>query len=167
MKVLAIIQARLGSTRFPNKVMQKLGNKTIIQILIERLSKTKLIDKIIVATTKSKNDNKLVNHIKSLKKEFFRGSENDLLDRYYKTAKIYKPNYVLRITADCPFIDFQIVDKVISSHLKSKNTITSNISIPTFPDGLDVEIFDFEILPLCWVLQLRQYLIVTHETDRR
>ena len=69
MKVLAV-WGRLGSTRFPNKVMQKLGNKTIIQILIERLSKTKLIDKIIVATTKSKNDDKLVNHIKSLKKNF-------------------------------------------------------------------------------------------------
>ena len=150
MKVLAIIQARLGSTRFPNKILQKLGNKTIIQILIERLSKTKLIDKIVVATTKSKNDDELVNHIKSLKKEFFRGSENDVLDRYYKTAKNYKPNYVLRITADCPFIDPQIVDKVISSHLKNKNIITSNISIPTFPDGLDVEIFDFEILKKTW-----------------
>ena len=146
MKVLAIIQARLGSTRFPSKIIQKLGDKTIIQVLIERLSKTKLIDKIVVATTKSKNDDQLVNHIKSLKKEFFRGSENDLLDRYYKTAKIYKPSYVLRITADCPFIDPQIVDKVISSHLKNKNFITSNISVPSFPDGLDVEIFDYEIL---------------------
>ncbi len=158
MRVLAIIQARLGSTRFPSKIIQKLGDKTIIQVLIERLSKTKLIDKIVVATTKSKNDDQLVNHIKSLKKEFFRGSENDLLDRYYKTAKIYKPSYVLRITADCPFIDPHIVDKVISSHLKNKNFITSNISVPSFPDGLDVEIFDYEILKkTCFNAQMVRY----------
>ena len=97
MKVLAIVQARLGSTRFPGKVLKKFGKKTIIQVLIERLSKSKLIDKIVIATTKSKKDDKLVNHIRSFKKDIFRGSENDLLDRFYKTAKIYKPQYIYHL----------------------------------------------------------------------
>ena len=151
MNVLALVQARLGSTRFPNKILKKIGNKTIIQLLLERLSKVKNVDKIIVATTLLEKDDKLVNYLSNLKFDVFRGSENDLLDRFYQAAKIHKPRNVLRITADCPFLDYKIITEIINSHKKNNYQITTNTNVLSFPDGLDAEVFTFKSLKKAWL----------------
>ena len=119
-KIIAIIQARQTSKRFPNKVIKKISKNTLIEILIKRLKKSKKINKIIFAIPKNKNQNKLRIKLKQKKIEFFEGSENNVLDRYYKAALKYQPKYIVRITADCPLIDYRIVDKIINICIKKK-----------------------------------------------
>jgi glutamate-1-semialdehyde aminotransferase/spore coat polysaccharide biosynthesis protein SpsF (cytidylyltransferase family) len=145
-KILAIVQARYNSTRFPGKVLKKIGNKTILEIIIKRLSKSKKINKIIVACSNDNNDKKITNICKKLKISYFCGSENDVLSRFYYAAKKYDKYNIIRITADCPLIDYQIVDKLIKVFLEKKVDYASNTNPPTFPDGLDAEIFKFETL---------------------
>ena len=107
-KIIAIVQARMGSTRFPGKVMQKVNDQSLIEILLKRLSKSKKIDKIIVAISNTNNDDILSEHINTLGYEVYRGSENNVLARYYQAAKPLKPEAVVRITGDCPLIDPRI-----------------------------------------------------------
>jgi glutamate-1-semialdehyde 2,1-aminomutase len=145
-KVLAIIQARYNSTRFPGKVLKKINNQTILEILVKRLSRSKYISKIIVACSNNFNDKPIVSICKKLGLSYFVGSENDVLDRFYNAAKKYKAINISRITADCPLIDSNIVDKVISNFFSKNVDYASNINPPTFPDGLDVEIFKFRVL---------------------
>jgi glutamate-1-semialdehyde 2,1-aminomutase len=149
--VLAIIQARYNSTRFPGKVIQKIDNKTILEILIKRLSKSKYISKIIVACSKNPKDKTILDICKKLGVNYFTGSENDVLDRFYKAAKKYKGVNIVRITADCPLLDYQIVDDVISNFFLKKVDYASNIHPPTFPDGLDVEVFKFSALKEAYI----------------
>ena len=149
--VLAIIQARFNSTRFPGKVIQKIDNKTILEILIKRLSKSKYISKIIVACSKNPKDKTILDICKKLGVNYFTGSENDVLDRFYKAAKKYKGVNIVRITADCPLLDYQIVDDVISNFFLKKVDYASNIHPPTFPDGLDVEVFKFSALKEAYI----------------
>ena len=113
-EVLAIIQARYNSTRFPGKVVKKINNQTILEILIKRLSKSKCISKIIVACSKNHDDKEIINICKKLRINYFTGSEIDVLGRFYNAAKKYKASSVVRITADCPLIDPEIVDEVIN-----------------------------------------------------
>jgi len=150
-KVLAIIQARYNSTRFPGKVVKKINNKTILEILIRRLSKSKHISKIIVACSNNRNDKEIVTICKKLDVNYFIGSENDVLDRFYNAAKKYKGINIVRITADCPLIDPKIVDNVISNFFLKKVDYSSNTNPPTFPDGLDVEVFKFSILKAAYM----------------
>ena len=149
--VLAIIQARYNSTRFPGKVIQKIDNKTILEILIKRLSKSKYISKIIVACSKNPKDKTILDICKKLGVNYFTGSENDVLDRFYKAAKKYKGVNIVRITADCPLLDYQIVDDVINNFFLKKVDYASNIHPPTFPDGLDVEVFKFSALKEAYI----------------
>jgi glutamate-1-semialdehyde 2,1-aminomutase len=144
--VLAIIQARYNSRRFPGKVIQKINSKTILEILIRRLSKSKYISKIIVACSKNPNDKTILNICKKLGVSYFVGSEKDVLDRFYRAAKKYKGVNIVRITADCPLLDYKIVDDVISNFFLKKVDYASNNNPPTFPDGLDVEVFKFSAL---------------------
>ena len=146
LKNLAIVQARLGSTRFPKKVLKKINDKTLIEILLERLSKSRFIDKIIVATTDNNSDDELVNHINSLSIETFRGDRDNVLDRFYNAALKYKPKNIIRITGDCPLIDPLLVDDIIDSFLDSNIDYLCNNYPPTFPDGLDIEVFSFSAL---------------------
>ena len=145
-EVLAIIQARYNSIRFPGKVLKKINNKTILEILIRRLSRSKHISKIIVACSKNNDDKKIVNICDKLGVDHFLGSEKDVLDRFYNAAKKYKASNIVRITADCPFIDPEIVDEVINNFFIKKVDYASNINPSTFPDGLDVEVFKFSAL---------------------
>jgi glutamate-1-semialdehyde aminotransferase/spore coat polysaccharide biosynthesis protein SpsF (cytidylyltransferase family) len=151
MKVLAIIQARYNSRRFPGKVVSKINNKTILEILIKRLSRSKYISKTIVAFSESANDKEILNICKKLGINYFIGSENDVLDRFYKAAKRYNGMNVVRITADCPLLDYKIVDEVISKFFLNKVDYASNIHPPTFPDGLDVEVFKFSALKEAYI----------------
>lgn len=150
MKVIAIVQARLGSKRFPKKVLQKLCDISVLELLLKRLSKSNLINKIIVATTKNNEDKELIEFVEGLGFDAYGGEENDVLDRYYKIAKAEMADIVIRITGDCPFVDATIVDKVISNLINSNSDYSSNTQPPTYPDGLDVEAFRFESLEYAW-----------------
>ena len=114
-KVLAIIQARHDSTRFPGKVLKKINDQSILEIIIKRLSKCHNISKIIVACSDNKSDVQIINLCKKLKINYFAGSEHDVLERFYKASLKYKGSNILRITADCPLIDYAIVDKIINN----------------------------------------------------
>ena len=146
MKTIVIVQARTGSSRFPAKVLKKINNKSIIEIIISRLKKAKEVDQIVIATTKNRNDNRLIKHLKKINVDFFRGSENNVLDRFFKTAKKFDGKIIVRITADCPLVDPNLVDQLIKKIKKSKADYISNVLPPTFPDGFDVEVFNFKLL---------------------
>jgi len=150
MNYLAIVQARVNSSRLPYKVIRKINRFRVIEILLKRLSMSKKVDKIVVSTTKKKSDDELVLLVKKNKFGIFRGNENDVLDRFYKTALKFKAKNIVRITADCPLVDPMIVDQIIELHKKSKKDLTSNCHIPTYPDGLDVEVFTFDSLKNAW-----------------
>jgi len=150
-KVLAIIQARYNSTRFPGKVVKKINNKTILEILIRRLSRSKHISKIIVACSNNRNDKAIVAICKKLGVNYFIGSENDVLNRFYHAAKKFRGINIARITADCPLIDPKIVDDVISNFFLKNADYSSNVNPPTFPDGLDVEVFKFRVLKEAYI----------------
>lgn len=148
--IIAIIQARVGSTRLPKKVLKYLGDLTVLEQVLQRVNKSKYIDEVVVATTINKNDLPIVKLCSSIGTRVFCGSENDVLDRYYQLAKLVQPDHVVRITSDCPVIDFVLIDSIIHQHLKSNADYTSNTIIDSFPDGLDAEIFKFDVLKLAW-----------------
>ena len=125
-KVSAIIQARLGSKRFPKKILKKVNNKTILEHVIEQAQNSKLIDEIIIATTDLKQDHAITEICKKNKIKFFLGSSNDLLDRYYNCAKKYSCQIIVRITSDCPFIDPHIIDEAIKKYLSNSYDYVSN-----------------------------------------
>jgi len=144
--ILAILQARMESSRLPGKVMIEVGGKPIIKILYNRLRNSKFLDNIVVATGPETKNFKLIKYMKEQKINFLIGSENDVLERYCDTAEHYKANTIVRITSDCPFADADLIDEVISEHLDCKNDYTSNTDPATYPDGLDVEVFNIKAL---------------------
>ena len=146
MKVVAIIQARMGSTRLPNKVMMKINHIPMIELLISRLSNSKYIDQIVLATSNNKNNTPLINHVESLGYKVFSGEENDVLDRYFQAAKTFEANAIVRITGDCPLIDSFLVDEVIEGFIDFNVDYASNRKPPTYPDGLDVEVISNKAL---------------------
>jgi glutamate-1-semialdehyde 2,1-aminomutase len=146
MKVLAIVQARMGSTRLPNKVMREVAGISLIELLLTRLSQSKSIDQIVVATSTDSKNTPLVNHVASLGYQSFQGSENDVLERFYLAAQQFAGDIIIRITGDCPLIDPQLVEDAIQQFEKSGVDYLSNSNPPTFPDGLDIEIFTFSSL---------------------
>ncbi len=150
MKILAIIQARVGSIRLPGKVLMKLEDKTVLEHVVNRIKQSKLITEVIIATTTNKEDKKIVDLCKKNKIKVYRGSENNVLDRLYQTAKLYHPEHVVRITADCPIIDPKIIDDVIDYHLKNNADYTANTLELTYPDGEDVEVITFKTLKEAW-----------------
>ena len=148
--IIAIVQARMESTRFPGKVMHKVNGVPMIELLLARLSKASSINKIVLATYDSKKNESLVRHVDGLGYEVFVGSKNDVLDRYYKAAKKFNATDIIRITGDCPLIDADLVDEVVNLFLSKKTDYACNNNPPTFPDGLDVSIFTFNALEDAW-----------------
>ena len=146
MRVVALIQARMGSTRLPNKVMKEITGKPMIQLLLERLSQSKEINEIVIASSIDKKNDTLDTFVSDLGYVCSRGSENDVLSRFYSAAKESCANVVVRITGDCPLVDSNLVDQVIQKYKSANVDYVSNISPPTFPDGLDIEVFSFEAL---------------------
>jgi glutamate-1-semialdehyde 2,1-aminomutase len=149
-KVLAIIQARMGSTRLPNKVMLNIGSTPMIGVLLSRLSYSKYIDKIVLATSSDIRNTPLVEFVNQLNYDVYQGSESDVLDRYYQAALKYSPDVVVRITGDCPLVDPEVVDSVIKTFKMSDVDYVCNTNPPTYPDGLDVEVFSFSALKTAW-----------------
>ena len=151
MKTLAIVQARMGSSRFPGKVLRALpGGRTLIGFLLARLARSTAVDRIVVATTDQTIDDPLAEHVRSLGHEVFRGSEHDVLDRYYQAARSLAPEVVVRITGDCPLVDPDLVTQVIAARAAHGADYASNINPPTYPDGLDIEVFTFAALERAW-----------------
>jgi len=139
--VIAIVQARLGSIRLPNKVMKYIDNYSLIEILIKRLNKSQEINKIVVATSNDQRNSSLVKHVKELGFDCEQGSEEDVLDRYLQVAQKYKADVIVRITGDCPLVDPVLVDEVVKKFKSQTLDYMSNTIVPTYPDGLDVEVF--------------------------
>ena len=113
MKTVAIIQARMGSTRFPNKVMRTICGTPMVGLLLARLKNSNLVDQIILATSEDPRNDPLAKYVRDLEYTVFRGSEDDVLDRYYRAAKEAKADLVVRITGDCPLIDSKVIDDMI------------------------------------------------------
>jgi len=146
-----IIQARMGSSRLPGKTLMELENKkTTLDFVIEQLSFSKFINRVVIATTSLDEDNVIEQKVKSLGINCFRGSEMDVLDRYYRCAKEFEMKTIVRITADCPIIDPTIVDKVIEQFQSGNYDYAANIIFRTYPVGTDTEIFSFNSLEKCW-----------------
>jgi len=146
MKIVAIVQARLGSKRLPNKVIKVIDGSSMIEILLKRLSRSKLIAKIVVATSIDSKDNKLKLLINKLGYDCEQGSIDNVLNRYICVAEKYEADIVVRITGDCPLVDPEIVDQVINKFKEDSVDYCSNTNPPTFPDGLDVEVFTLDAL---------------------
>lgn len=141
MKVVAIVQARMGSTRLPNKVMKLIHEIPIIELLLSRLSLSKEIDQIVVATTVDPRNLELVEHVTNLGYNCEQGNEDDVFERYLQTAIKHKADVVVRITGDCPLVDASLVDQAIVAFKKGTVDYLCNFDPPTFPDGLDIEVF--------------------------
>ena len=150
MKTILITQARMGSSRLPGKVLKEVNGQTLLEIHLNRLKQCKRVNEIIVATTLADGDGKIEQLAQSLYFKTFRGSENDVLDRYYQTAVPYLPDFVVRVTSDCPLLDAAIVDKVIETAIAKNVDYCSNTLDPHFPDGQDVEVFKFSALEKAW-----------------
>ncbi len=146
MKVVAIVQARMGSTRLPNKVMKSLVGMPMIELLLRRLSKSKQIGQIVLATSTEPKNMSLVECVERLGYTCIRGSENDVLDRYLLAAKRVYADIIVRITGDCPLIDAALVDQAIERFKTTKVDYLSNTSPATYPDGLDTEVFSMQAL---------------------
>ena len=144
--ITAIIQARVGSTRLHGKVLKKINGKETILHLLDRLSLSKKISKIVVAIPNTKENNRLYLLLKKHNFLVFKGSENNVLNRYYECAKKFKSSHILRITGDCPLVDSILIDKLIKKYQTSKVDYASNVIDRTFPDGIDMEIFSFKSL---------------------
>ena len=148
MKVVVIIQARMGSTRLPGKVLMDITGKPMLWHVINRIKSCKSIDQIVVATTTKEEDKAVIELTKECGVETFAGSEDDVLDRYYQAAKKFGADVIVRITSDCPVIDPQIVDEVIKEYAEEGYDVCGLSG--EFPDGLDVSVFSFKTLEDTW-----------------
>ena len=171
MKIAAIIQARTSSTRLPGKVLKKLpynSSITCLEQVIRRLKKSKRLNDIIIATTKEKEDDEIVDIAKKEEVKYFRGSKENVLSRYYFAAKENNIDLIVRMTSDCPCIDAAITDLTIDDHINKMADYTTNSLIRTYPHGLDVEVFNFDALEKAYKNATKDYEKehVTHYINR-
>lgn len=150
--IICMIQTRMGSTRLPGKVMKEVEGKPLLQHMIERMIRSKFVDKFVVATSVEKDNDIIEKLCKQLGIHCCRGSENDVLDRYYQCAKSFNPipEYIVRVTADCPLHDPKVIDFVVQKFLEKKVDYMTNSFEPLYEDGFDVEIFTFSALGEAW-----------------
>lgn len=148
MKIVCIVQARVGSTRLPGKVLKEICGKIVLEHVIDRLKRIKNIDEIVIATTTSEKDNVIVKECQRLAVRYFRGSEEDVLARYYYAAKENNADVVVRVTSDCPLIDAKVSENIIQFYIDNKDNYeyVSNTIDRVYPRGLDTEIFSFNAL---------------------
>jgi spore coat polysaccharide biosynthesis protein SpsF len=140
----------MGSTRLPGKVMLEILNKPVIWHVVSRVSKTQSIDRLIVATTTRSEDDVIETFCRENNISFFRGSNEDVLDRYYQCAKKFDMENIVRITADCPLHDPNVIDLVIKRYKSGNYDYISNTDPPSYPDGIDVEVFSLTALEKAW-----------------
>lgn len=166
MNKVAIIQARMGSTRLPNKVLMKIMNKPMLWYIVDRVKRAKNVDNVVVATSNKLQDDEIETFCQEYNINCFRGSESDVLERFYNTAKEYNADVVFRITGDCPLVDPNLIDTLyeyfIQSDIDFSGLATGAGAIneeKRFPDGLDTECFSFNVLE-------RAYKNATKQSDR-
>ncbi len=150
MKIVAVIQARIGSTRLPGKVLKPIGDRSMLAHVVERTRRASTITEVIVATTDKPEDDVIVEECEKLKTLVSRGSELDVLDRYHAAAIERKAGAVVRITSDCPLIDAGVIDHVVRTFLRLAPDYASNKIEPTYPRGLDTEIMTMAALERAW-----------------
>lgn len=150
MSIVVITQARTQSTRLPNKVLKKINGKTLLQIHIDRIKQAKLIDDIYIATTNNVADDIIEDLAKELQVKCYRGSANDVLDRYYQTIKDTRPDFIVRLTSDCPLIDPKLIDEIVQEAEFQSLDYYSNGLEERYPDGQGVEVFKFKALEKAW-----------------
>ena len=146
MKKITIVQARVGSSRLPGKVMKTILGKTVLEIQLERMSLSRNCGEIIVATSENELDNIIEEWCRSHGVKCFRGNELDLLDRHYRCALESGADIVAKIPSDCPLIDYRIIDRVFKYYENNDFDYVSNLHPATYPDGNDVEVFSFQAL---------------------
>jgi spore coat polysaccharide biosynthesis protein SpsF len=145
-KVVAIIQARMGSTRLPGKVLKDLEGETVLARVVKRLRRARLIDEVLIAATDRPVDDAIVEECERCAVPVFRGDEDDVLERYFHAAQFCQAGIVVRITSDCPLIDAEIADKTIAAFLEARPDYASNVIVRTYPRGLDTEVMTAEAL---------------------
>lgn len=150
MKIIAVTQARVGSTRLPAKILKEVNGETLLETHLKRILKSKRITSLKVATTNEAGSERIVSIADNVGAEAYKGSVNDVLDRFYQTVREEKPDYVIRLTSDCPLIDASIIDHVIDLAIKSGADYVSNTLDVTYPDGMDCECFKFSSLEKAW-----------------
>jgi len=158
-KTVAIVQARMRSTRFFGKVLEDIEGKPMLWQVINRLRHSRLLHDIVVATSVNHQDDVIEEFCKTGNICYFRGSENDVLQRYYNAATKFEAELIVRVTSDCPLIDPNVVDRVISSYLENSENYdyASNTIKRTYPRGLDTEVFPYKILERCYEKATRGY----------
>ncbi|MCE3046664.1 glycosyltransferase family protein [Helicobacter kayseriensis] len=172
--ILAILQARMSSSRLPGKVAMDANGQPMLAYEISRILQSQKIDQLVIATSTNPEDDMIEEIAKQCHIECFRGSLNNVLDRYYQCAKKYNATHIVRLTGDCPIIDANIIDAVIHLHLQSQADYTSNGVKRTFPDGMDTEIMTFATLQNAFLnaktqeeLEHVTYYIYTHPENFR
>lgn len=148
--VVAIIQARMSSSRLPGKVLKPIMGRPMLTLLMERLNRATQLDAYLVATSDGLEDDPIEELCNEKAYPCYRGALEDVLDRYYNAARQLGARHIVRITADCPLLDWTLLDKIVLCHLEGGYDYTSNALLPTYPDGLDIEVMTYEALELSW-----------------
>jgi spore coat polysaccharide biosynthesis protein SpsF len=148
--ILGILQARASSRRLPGKVLKPILGRPMLERQIERLRRARRMDKLVVATSTDASDDAIAALCQSLPIDCFRGSLDDVLDRFYQAARPYGPRAVIRLTGDCPLADPAVIDQLIDMHLAGGFDYTSNVVKRSYPDGLDAEVMEFHCLETAW-----------------
>lgn len=150
LNILAILQARTSSSRLPGKVMKPILGKPMLELQIERILRSRRIEKLVVATSRNKEDNPIEDLCKTMGIDCYRGDLNNVLDRFYQVARTWKAENIVRLTGDCPLSDPEKIDQLIDFFMKKSIDYASNCEIPKLPDGLDAEILTFNALKKTW-----------------
>lgn len=148
--IVAVLQARMSSSRLPGKVMKPILGVPMVGRQIERLHHAKSLDRLVLATSDQDDDTPLADYVASLGVAVHRGSLNDVLDRFHGAALAHGATHVVRLTADCPLADWTVIDDCVALHLRTGADCTSNGLVRSYPDGLDVEMVTFEALDAAW-----------------
>lgn len=157
MRTVAIVQARMGSTRLPGKILKDLAGETMLGRVVRRLRGAKQIDEVLIATTDSPTDDAIVAECQRYSIAVFRGHQDDVLDRYFEAAKFTGAEVVVRVTSDCPLIDPEITERTIRAFMDHSPDYASNTIVRTFPRGLDTEVVSMAALTRAWQEARRPY----------
>jgi spore coat polysaccharide biosynthesis protein SpsF (cytidylyltransferase family) len=149
--VIAVTQARVGSTRLPGKILMEIQGTSLLEIHLKRVLQAKQVSRVIVATTFEDGVEKICQIADKFSVTCFQGSTIDVLDRFYQAVKESRPDYVVRITSDCPLIDAELLDKIIQFTIDNNLDYCSNTLIEEYPDGQDIEVFTFDALQKAWM----------------
>jgi spore coat polysaccharide biosynthesis protein SpsF len=149
-RVVAIVQARMGSTRLPGKVLRRIGTRTMLARVVERTQRASMLDEVVVATTTGADDEAIVAECRRLGVPVFRGKEQDVLDRYWQAARAHQAQMVVRITSDCPLIEPEVIDRVVDAFLHVAPDYASNTLERSYPRGLDTEAVGLAALERAW-----------------